>query len=95
MVITATRGTQPLPTLRDTVVITRDELEDAGAVSRWPRCCERRAGVELRATGGPGQPTGHLHARRGRGQHPRADRRAARGLVDRGHHRHRGDPDRA
>jgi vitamin B12 transporter len=55
MVVTATRGLQPLPTLRDTVVITRAELEDAGTLSLG-EVLERRAGVELRATGGPGQP---------------------------------------
>ena len=55
MVITATRGLQPMPTLRDTVVITRAELEEAGTMSLG-EVLERRAGVELRATGGPGQP---------------------------------------
>jgi len=55
MVVTATRGLQPLPTLRDTVVITRSELEDAGTLSLG-EVLERRAGVELRATGGAGQP---------------------------------------
>ncbi len=55
MVITATRGLQPVPTLRDTVVITRAEMEDAGTLSLG-EVLERSAGMELRATGGPGQP---------------------------------------
>ncbi|HSN19802.1 MAG TPA: TonB-dependent receptor [Usitatibacter sp.] len=55
LVVTATRSLQPEPSLRDTVVITRQELEDAGPISLG-ELLERRAGVELRATGGPGQP---------------------------------------
>ena len=55
LVVTATRTTQPVATLRDTVVITRAELEDAGPLSLG-EVLQRRAGVELRATGGPGQP---------------------------------------
>ena len=55
MVVTATRALQPLPTLRDTVVITRADLEAAGTLSLG-EVLERRAGVELRALGGPGQP---------------------------------------
>ncbi len=52
---TATRSLQPQPSLRDTVVITREELEDAGSLSLG-ELLERRAGLELRANGGPGQP---------------------------------------
>jgi vitamin B12 transporter len=55
LVVTATRTAQPVATLRDTVVITRAELEDAGPLSLG-EILQRRAGVELRATGGPGQP---------------------------------------
>ena len=55
MVVTASRLLQPEPTLRDTVVITRSELEDMGALSLG-EVLERRAGIELRQTGGPGQP---------------------------------------
>ena len=55
LVVTATRLLQPEPTLRDTVVITREQLEDMGPLSLG-EVLERRAGVELRATGGPGQP---------------------------------------
>ncbi len=55
LVVTASRLLQPVPTLRDTVVITRQQLEDMGALSLG-EVLERRAGIELRATGGPGQP---------------------------------------
>jgi vitamin B12 transporter len=57
VVVTATRSLQATPSLRDTIVITRDELESAGALSLG-EVLQRRAGVELRATGGPGQPQG-------------------------------------
>jgi vitamin B12 transporter len=58
IVVTATREIAPTtPTLRDTIVITREALEDAGAVS-LPEALERLANIELRAVGGPGQPTG-------------------------------------
>jgi vitamin B12 transporter len=57
VVVTATRGLQGSPSLRDTVVITREELESAGGLSLG-EVLQRRAGVELRATGGPGQPQG-------------------------------------
>jgi vitamin B12 transporter len=57
VVVTATRSLQPGSTLRDTVVLTRDDLEAAGALSLG-ELLERRAGVQLRATGGPGQPQG-------------------------------------
>ena len=55
LVVTATRALTPEPSLRDTVVITREELEDAGPLTLG-ELLERRAGIELRATGGPGQP---------------------------------------
>lgn len=59
VVVTATRG---LPgnittTLRDATVITREDLHTMGAVT-LAEALQRRAGIELRATGGPGQPTG-------------------------------------
>jgi vitamin B12 transporter len=57
MVVTATRSAQPAATLRDTLVITRADLESAGALSVG-EILERRAGIQLRATGGPGQPQG-------------------------------------
>jgi vitamin B12 transporter len=59
VVVTATRQLQPATSLRDTVVITREELEAVGALSLG-EVLERRAGVQLRATGGPGQPQGLL-----------------------------------
>jgi vitamin B12 transporter len=55
LVVTATRSLTAEPTLRDTVVITRAQIEDAGPLSLG-ELLQRRAGVELRATGGPGQP---------------------------------------
>ena len=58
VVVTATRSLQQsTPTLRDAIVITREDLEDAGSLS-LAEVLQRRAGVEFRATGGPGQPTG-------------------------------------
>ena len=57
VVVTATRQLHPAPSLRETVVITREELDAAGALSLG-ELLERRAGVQLRATGGPGQPQG-------------------------------------
>src|SRR5688572_18203654 len=57
LVVTATRASSPSPTLRDAVVITRDDIEAAGPLSLG-ELLERRAGLELRATGGPGQPQG-------------------------------------
>ena len=58
IVVTATRSLQPAtPTLRDAIVITREELDEAGTLS-LAEVLQRRAGVEFRATGGPGQPTG-------------------------------------
>jgi vitamin B12 transporter len=57
VVVTATRGLTAQSTLRDVVVITRQEIESAGSLSLG-ELLERHAGVELRATGGPGQPQG-------------------------------------
>jgi vitamin B12 transporter len=57
LVVTANRAAQPAATLRDTVVITREDLEAAGNLSLG-EVLERRAGVQLRATGGAGQPQG-------------------------------------
>ncbi len=58
IVVTATRSLQAAaPTLRDAIVVTREELDEAGNLS-LAEVLLRRAGVEFRATGGPGQPTG-------------------------------------
>jgi vitamin B12 transporter len=57
VVVTATRALSPQTTLRDATVITREELDAAGPLSLG-ELLERYAGVELRATGGPGQPQG-------------------------------------
>jgi vitamin B12 transporter len=55
VVVTATRAITPTATLRDAIVITRDDIEAAGPLSLG-ELLQRRAGVELRAVGGPGQP---------------------------------------
>jgi vitamin B12 transporter len=57
LVVTATRALEGSTSLRDTVVISREELDAAGPLSLG-ELLERRAGLELRATGGPGQPQG-------------------------------------
>jgi vitamin B12 transporter len=57
LVVTATREAQPALSLRDAVVITREDIESSGALSLG-EVLERRAGIQLRATGGPGQPQG-------------------------------------
>ena len=57
VVVTATRALSAQTTLRDATVITREDLDAAGALSLG-EVLERYAGVELRATGGPGQPQG-------------------------------------
>ncbi|MEO5694454.1 MAG: TonB-dependent receptor [Usitatibacter sp.] len=57
VLVTATRALSPTPTLRDTAVITREELDTYGALSLG-EILQRRAGIELHATGGPGQPQG-------------------------------------
>jgi vitamin B12 transporter len=55
VVVTATRALSPASTLRDAIVITREDLEAAGPLS-LAEVLQRRAGLEFRATGGPGQP---------------------------------------
>ena len=55
VVVTATRSTTPTNTLRDVVVITREQLAAAGSLSLG-EVLQREAGIELRANGGPGQP---------------------------------------
>ena len=58
VVVTATRGIYEAPaTLRDAVVITREQLEASPGLS-LAEVLQRHAGAEFRATGGPGQPTG-------------------------------------
>ncbi len=58
VVVTATREIGPYnPTLRDTVVITREQLDDMGAIS-LAEALQRLAGIEYRVNGGPGQPAG-------------------------------------
>jgi len=57
VVVTASRALEGTSTLRDAIVITRQDLEAAGPVS-LAEILQRRAGVEVRATGGPGQPQG-------------------------------------
>jgi len=57
VVVTATRSLEAQPTLRDAIVITREELDAVGALSLG-EALQRLAGLELRATGGPGQPQG-------------------------------------
>src|SRR4051812_39559286 len=58
VVVTAARTvTEPPPTLREAVVVTRDELDAAGPIT-FAEALQRYAGVEIRSTGGPGQPTG-------------------------------------
>jgi vitamin B12 transporter len=55
VVVTATRAITPASTLREAIVITRDDLESAGPLS-LAELLQRRAGIEFRATGGAGQP---------------------------------------
>ena len=57
VVVTASRALTADTTLRDATVITRDDLDASGALS-LAEVLQRRAGVEVRATGGPGQPQG-------------------------------------
>ncbi|QJR16449.1 TonB-dependent receptor domain-containing protein [Usitatibacter palustris] len=58
VVVTATRSMRPdAATLREAIVITRADLENAGTQS-LADILLRRAGVEIRGTGGPGQPVG-------------------------------------
>src|SRR5690349_22319522 len=55
LIVTATRALAPAPTMRDAAVITREQLEAAGALSLG-EVLQREAGIELRSTGGAGQP---------------------------------------
>ncbi|HEY2628852.1 MAG TPA: TonB-dependent receptor [Usitatibacter sp.] len=55
VVVTATRALTPTSTIRDTIVITRAQLDAAGGLSLG-EVLQREAGIELRANGGPGQP---------------------------------------
>ena len=55
VIVTATRSLNPVATLRDAVVITREDLEASGSLS-LAEVLQRRAGIEIRPTGGPGQP---------------------------------------
>ena len=56
ILVTATRTSQTLAeTMAQAVIISRDDIEAAGMVS-LAELLQRRAGVEIRATGGPGQP---------------------------------------
>ena len=55
VVVTATRGISAAGTLRDAVVITREDLDAAGALT-LAEVLQRKAGIEYRATGGAGQP---------------------------------------
>jgi vitamin B12 transporter len=58
IVVTATRSLKPdMQTVRDTIVITRTDLEGAGNLSLG-EVLQRNAGIEFRGTGGPGQPGG-------------------------------------
>ena len=57
LVVTATRQLQPSASLRDAIVIPREEIEAAGALSLG-ELLERRAGIQVRANGGAGQPQG-------------------------------------
>ena len=53
--VSATRLLEPVDSLRDAIVIDRAQIEAAGPLSLG-ELLERRAGVELRAAGGAGQP---------------------------------------
>lgn len=55
VLVTASRLASGTVTLRDAVVITREDIEAAGPITLG-ELLQRRAGVELRSTGGPGQP---------------------------------------
>jgi vitamin B12 transporter len=58
VVVTAARGPQSLAdALRDVIVIPRDRIEQSGSLS-LAELLQRHAGVELRGTGGAGQPSG-------------------------------------
>ncbi len=53
--LAATRLLEPYDSLRDVIVIPREEIEAAGPLSLG-ELLQRRAGIELAAAGGPGQP---------------------------------------
>ncbi|HEX3058214.1 MAG TPA: TonB-dependent receptor plug domain-containing protein, partial [Usitatibacter sp.] len=55
VVVTATRAITPEATLRDVTLISRDDIEAAGPISLG-ELLQRRAGIEMRAVGGAGQP---------------------------------------
>jgi len=58
IVVTATRTATPLNSLlAQAAIITREDIDAAGVIS-LAELLQRRAGVEIRATGGPGQPAG-------------------------------------
>ena len=57
VVVTASRSLVAGATLRDATVITREELDASGALT-LAEVLQRRAGIEVRSTGGPGQPQG-------------------------------------
>ena len=58
LVITASRTPQSLVTTLAAInIITRDEIDQAGTAT-LPELLQRKAGVEIRATGGAGQPAG-------------------------------------
>ena len=57
VVITATRSAQPLDsTYAQATIITRADIDTAG-VATLTELLQRKAGLEIRATGGPGQPS--------------------------------------
>ncbi len=57
VIVTATKLAQPLAeTLAQATIITRDDI-DAAPASTLAELLQRRAGVEIRTTGGPGQPS--------------------------------------
>ncbi|HXF78552.1 MAG TPA: TonB-dependent receptor [Usitatibacter sp.] len=55
VVVTASRLATATVTLRDAVVITREDIDAAGPITLG-ELLQRKAGIELRETGGPGQP---------------------------------------
>ena len=68
LVVTATRtATEPVPSLREAVVVTREDLDAAGPVT-LAEVLQRFAGVEIRDNGGPGQPTSLFLRGAGNGQ---------------------------
>ncbi len=57
IIVTATRTTQALDSsLRDVTVIGREEIAAAGKIT-FAELLQRKANVEIRTTGGPGQPS--------------------------------------